>query len=130
MMVGVAAQDREGAVELLEQHHADQAVGQGDAPEPDRAAGAPAQIVRVAVGPADGEGDRPAAAVLLLTAEQAGQLLAADLLAALIERDEQRILRQGAEDPRLVFDLLDRQAAIRPQPPRVLRLGGAEVVFF
>jgi hypothetical protein len=82
----------------------------------------------VSVGPADRERDRATAPVLLLAPEERGQLLAGDLFASLIERDQERALGQRAQERGLVLALLDREAAVRAQPPGVLRLGGAQVV--
>ena len=124
----MAAQDREAAVDLLEQDHPGQPVRQGDPAERDQPAGPPAQHVGVSVGPADRERDRATAPVLLLAPEERGQLLAGDLLASLIERDQERALGQRAQERGLVLALLDREAAVRAQPPGVLRLGGAQVV--
>lgn len=124
----MAAQDREAAVDLLEQDHPGQPVRQGDPAERDEPPGPPAQHVGVAVGPADRERDRSAAAVLLLAAEERGQLLAGELVAALVEREQERALGQRAQERALVLALLDREAAVRAQPPGVLRLGGAQGV--
>jgi len=93
VVVRVPAQDREPAVQLLEQDHPDQPVGQGDPPERDEAGGPLAQGVGVAVGPADRQGQRAAAAVLLLAADERGQVFAGDEVTPLIERDDQRAVR-------------------------------------
>jgi hypothetical protein len=70
-VIQLAAEDLEAAVELLEDEDADEAVGDGEAAEGDEGAGAVAEGVAVAVGAADGEDDRGAAAVLLLVAQDA-----------------------------------------------------------
>src|SRR5215831_7276050 len=61
-VIRLAAQDHEAAVELLEHEDANQAVRDGEPAERDQPAGLAAEGVAVAVGPADREGDRDAAA--------------------------------------------------------------------
>jgi hypothetical protein len=127
-MVRVAAQDREAAVDLLEQDHPGQPVRQRDPTERDQLPGPPAQHVGVAVGPADRKGDRAAPAVLLLPPEERGHLLARDEISPLVERDQERAVGQRAQERGLVLALVDGEPAVRAQPPGVLRLGGAQGV--
>jgi len=128
-VVGVAAQDGEGAVELLGEEDADQAVGDGDLAEGDEAPRPRAQRRRVAIGAADREYHRSPAAALLLDSQQAArQLLAADQLTALVERDDGGVGRHLAQERRLVGHLVHRDLAVGAQPLEVLRLGRLEVL--
>src|SRR5262245_55426549 len=69
-VVRLAAGDLEAAVDLLEDQDPDQPVGDGEAAEGEQPPGPAAEVVAEAVGAADQEPDRGAAAAQLLGGEQ------------------------------------------------------------
>lgn len=127
-MVGLTPEDAEAAVELLEHEQPDEAVRDRELAERDQPARARAQLVGVAVGAADRERDRRAAAVQLLGAEDvARERGARHRRAALVERVEVRAGGERGEQRGLVPGLAHLERAVQPQPLAVLVLGGDEV---
>ena len=126
-MVGLAAQDREAAVELLEEDHPGEAVGKGDAAESQEERGAPAELLGEPVGAPDREDDRPAAAALGLLVEEPRDLLRGAVLAPLVEEDQGVPFGEGARQGRFVPDLSDGEIRVAAQAFLVLRLRSLEV---
>ena len=91
-MVRMASNDRLCTVELLQQHHAGEHMRPGHRAEREEEVGAPADTLVKTVGTADDEG---CAAPLR---EAFGQEGAAQILAALVERDERHTGGKGGEE--------------------------------
>jgi hypothetical protein len=128
-VVGGAAEDRVGSVELLDREETDEAVGDGHPAEGEEPAGAGAESVGVAVGAADGEEERRAAAVLFFVAEDlVGEVEAGEGRGALVEGVEVGVGGERGEEGGLVADLGDVEGAEGAQALAVLVLRGAEVV--
>src|SRR5262245_14142626 len=87
-MIRMAAEDGGGAVELLGQHDAGEAVRQRDGAERELQMGGVANGIAQPVGPADHNAGSLGAAVPRL-GEHAGERLAGEGLAALVERDDE-----------------------------------------
>lgn len=117
-MIRMPGGDGGGAVELFGEHGADQHVGPGRLAEGNQQVGAAAQILAVAVRPADQE-PGTAHTIVAPVAEQSGKILAREGFAALVE-DHDAVIRgdAGREQARFVgarlaasLDLLDRERA-------------------
>ena len=92
-MIGVPGDDRGGAVELLSENDAGEAVGHGHGAERQLQHGGRSHRITVAVRPADDQGQRLGAGVAL-TADEIGEGLAGEGFAALVEDDD---AARGAE---------------------------------
>ena len=123
-VVRLAAQDAVGPVDLFEQDDARQAVGQGDAAEGEDPLGARPHRRREPVGPADGEAERDTAAVLLVRPDHlARDLVAAELLAALVEGDEARAGGERREERGVVAHLAQLDLRMVTHAREVVSLG-------
>src|SRR5690606_38178341 len=106
------------------------AVSDGHPPEGNQPVGALAQRIGVAVCTADSKHDWRAAAKLLLHFEDMSDLSAAQLLATLVEGDDERTLGNGRHERRVVLVLFNAQAAVGAKTLEVLRLRFFEVALF
>src|ERR1700720_418773 len=107
-MVRVAGENRSGAIELLEQHDADELMRPGRRAKGQDVPGAPAQALRNAVGPADHK-TQGGAVLLPAFFEQCGQSWAVDILAGGIENNNHGAIGEDVGDCNRFF----RTASLR-----------------
>lgn len=86
-VVGVAFKDREGPIDLLEQHDAGKFVGKGHFAQRKRGIGGLADFVREAIGRTNGE-DQGLGAAVLMVLEELGEFLGGELAASGVEEND------------------------------------------
>ena len=111
-MIGLAAQDAERTVELFQDNKTGEPVRQRQPPERPREIRARHEVARQPVGAADDQRDALLAAVHRLL-QRRGELLGAELLAALVERPQLVSRGDLADELAVVLDLdeVERQLA-------------------
>src|SRR5262249_27148183 len=103
-MIRMSRQNRDGAVELLQQHDAHELVRPGRGAEREHEVGAALELDAESVGAADDE-DGGRACGVAPALQRGGERIAVESLAALVERHDDRALRDDVgERDRLLQD--------------------------
>src|SRR5574341_168528 len=129
-VIGMSLEDCKCPVELFQQNHTGELVGEGHLAEGEDEVGGVPALVGEAVGGTDGEEQLLGAAVLLV-AQQFGELLGGELAAALVEQDERGPRAPGVALSQLQERLLAGQLVrlggqVALQAPEVLLGEGAD----
>lgn len=111
-MVRVPSEDLLRAVELLTQHRADQEVRPGQGSKRQKVVGARPDRIAMAVGAADEEGD--GRCCTLPFGDQLGEIRARDVLAALIEGNDECSVGESGEEQVTLARLALRRGELPP----------------
>ena len=111
-MIGMAGKDLLGTIELLAQHRADEEVGPRHGPEREEIVRARPNRIAMAIRPADEEGDGRATA--LPFGDQIGEIRARNVLAALIEGNDQCAVGESGEQQFAFTGLAFRRGQLAP----------------
>ena len=111
-MIRMAGEDLLGTIELLAEHRADEEVGPSHGPEREEIVRARPNRIGMAVRAADEEGDGRAAA--LPFGDQFGEIRARNVLAALVEGNNQCAIRESGEQQFAFTDLAFRRGQLAP----------------